>query len=362
MASKLSLTTFGENVFGEFVTNTQSINKYLASSSVGEVAVSSGDHHSVIRCRDLIFAVGSNFFGQLALGKSVKQADLNVIEYFNQHQIKVKNIICKYNQTFFLTDVGEVFVVGFNEECNLGFKSKESNIYDPTKVCGCLEGKVITKIAVGRYHCLMLDANHRVFVSGQQDKGQLFLTTSHRRTSNIIENDVMTKHAIDDIECGQFFSVAFSASQLKLFVGGVVAGSKKPLFEEYDLNELIGFNDNFPFPYISVSISCCNNCFIIRAFCEHKLFMEEDVFLKWDGTGMYELSDVVAKTIREQILRITTGPKAIAFVTNSGRIYLQEGEFPENKINPTLVFITVSHSSVLEALTEKGVIMITKTS
>ncbi|KAF0976368.1 hypothetical protein FDP41_004595 [Naegleria fowleri] len=362
MAYKLLITTIGENLYGELVNKRDVIHQHLASTALDDIEVSSGDHHLLIRCSDTIFAAGSNFFGQLALGQSVKQAELGIVNYFTSSNIKVKKIICKYNQTFFLTEKGEVFVVGFNEECNLGFKSKGCNIFDVTKVAGSVEGKIITKIGVGRYHCLLLDKDHRVYVAGQQDKGQLFLPTSQKRTSFITENEGLRKYSIDEIGCGQFFSVALSSSQLKILVCGMVAGSKKPLFEEYNFNELIGFSKDFSFPFISVSINCCNNYCVIRAFCEHKLFIDEDILLKWDGTGMYELSGSVAKCIREQILRITSGSKAVAFVTDSGRVYLQEEEFSENKISPTLVFATVSYSSVLEACTEKGVVMITKTS
>ncbi len=85
---------------------------------------------------------------------------------------KCKKILCKYKNTFILTETGEVYVLGSTERGVNGTGRKRENIEIP-ELIEDLKGKEIEEIAGGNNFCMVLDNQGRVYSWGLNNNGQL---------------------------------------------------------------------------------------------------------------------------------------------------------------------------------------------
>lgn len=84
----------------------------------------------------------------------------------------VKSISAGGHHTLFLTDKGHVFACGSSNHGQLGLKSKK-NRFVPTLVFS-LTNKLISKIAAGWRHSIVLTDSHDVYTTGLNQFGQLY--------------------------------------------------------------------------------------------------------------------------------------------------------------------------------------------
>jgi len=353
------LLSFGDKDEGQLFTNTLVVeDKTIEVGSI--VEVSCGNNHTFLRTSSAVFCCGNNFFGQLGLGKEVKEVQLQQHPFFKE-QVFPSKIFCRYHQSFIITRSGAVFCCGFNEESNLGVRLSErkGNVFSFTSVQGVSAFNIV-KIAIGSRHCLMLSDSKVVFVSGLQENGQLFLPTTSKRTTKITKHEVMSSFEIDDIACGQYYSVAVSTSRCKLFIGGMVNGGKKPIFEEYNIAELFGVDSELISNSLCFEAYCSNNYCLLRAYCSLNLFSEGDIILRWDGTTFLNISSDFSKILQEPIQRITPGPDCTAIITSSGKLFMlgENAVVSGTDYQPKLMLLSVSCPARLESFAKKGAIVV----
>ncbi|KAJ5075751.1 claret isoform a [Anaeramoeba ignava] len=103
------------------------------------------------------YGIGSNQFGQLGLKKSQKQSKKPILIMKNVSKIFSGN---SSKNVFLLNSNQELFVSGNNEYGQLGLEEsiKEENIYKLTKIRNIPKGKIID-IQCGYYHSIMLIEN-----------------------------------------------------------------------------------------------------------------------------------------------------------------------------------------------------------
>ena len=114
-----------------------------------------------------VFSVGYNEFGQLGLGHNTDQNELNKIP--NIPPIKI--ISCARTSSYLIDFEGNLWSFGDNEDGQLGH-GDETNIYTP-KIINTL--KNIQQISYGYsgYHFLAKNSQNQIFVTGNNDQGQL---------------------------------------------------------------------------------------------------------------------------------------------------------------------------------------------
>ncbi|KAL9649714.1 hypothetical protein ABK040_009529 [Willaertia magna] len=366
----------------EFSNGIGSSQELFQLSSISEVL--SGYYHTFIRTVDgNIYGVGSNFHGQLGLGKEIEQTnEFKKLNFFNENNLKVKNIYTKYLQTFFVTDKGKLFTCGYNEECNLGINkegTKKANIFDITQVKGSVNDLNIKKVGIGHYHVIILTEDSQVFVCGLQLHGALFLPTNNKRLTKLTKNENMSRRQIINVECGQYYSVAVSRDG-KFYVAGVISEVTRPIFEVYSITNMIPkllSCDTFEH-------TCCvsNDYFIlsVSALTEPgsgDLELKEKVFRWGDNSNensvpnvfLKEITNTVTQSLREPIRTIVNGPYHTLFITKGGRAFHmgRNNNSPQSLLNqsdsadkPELLLITTSFNvhQNLATCTKEGIILL----
>ena len=97
--------------------------------------------------------------------------------------LKIIQIQCGTHHTVFLSDNGQVFACGGNEDFECGFDSNEQAVLIPTKIGGVLDGIRVKQIAVGHGHNLCLGGDNRnVFAFGYNYHHQLGFETNENHS------------------------------------------------------------------------------------------------------------------------------------------------------------------------------------
>ncbi|EFC46637.1 predicted protein [Naegleria gruberi] len=359
-ASK-SLLVYGDNTDGQLLSDNKT---KLSSPKILQLpistidGISTGSSHTFIRQGSLLYCCGNNFFGQLGMCEVKKQCDFEIIDFFNKRSEPLRSVICGYNQTFFLTEQGKVYGCGFNEEGCLGI-IPNSNVYNITEV-KIPGGKSIQKIAIGMYHVLMLSDDDQLMVSGLQNQGQLFLDTKTKNQKALIINKEMSVKELQEIGCGQYYSIAFS-KKLKIFVSGVLNGGNTPVFLEFDLNKEFGFSMENSLPLLTCSLICCDDWFLVRSSCEFNLFLEKDYFFKWVDGKVKDVTICFNNKINEEVVRVCNSRKVMALTSKSGKLFYltnSDKEIVGLANEPSLFFISVSHPFLNESLLDDGLLAV----
>lgn len=121
---------------------------------------------------------------------------------------KAKKVLCKYNNTFILTQEGEVLVLGSVEKGINGTGRKRDDIEKPEKIEE-LKNKKIIDISAGNNFCIALDENGKLYSWGLNNYGQLGEGDSYV-VSKPVNIDALNHHKIIKISCGENFSMALS--------------------------------------------------------------------------------------------------------------------------------------------------------
>lgn len=135
------------------------------------VQIASGGFHCLtLTCSGTIFGWGKNNFGQLGLGDCERKVYPTLLK--NMRNQKVQYISCGQDHSVMLTLEGGVFTCGLGADGQLGH-NQHSNELNPRKVFEIM-GKRVTQIACGRHHTLAFDASQgRLFSFGLGNCGQL---------------------------------------------------------------------------------------------------------------------------------------------------------------------------------------------
>lgn len=155
--------------------------------------VSCGYNHSFILKKDgTVWACGTNGSGQLGLNSTTdKKVFTKVTTNINND---VKQVYCKYNQTFVIKNDNSLWACGLNSSGQLGL-GDTTNKTTFTKVT-----TDVKQVACGTNHVFVLKNDGTVYACGYNSYGQLGLGDSDERTS-------LTKVNIDnvkEIHCGEY--------------------------------------------------------------------------------------------------------------------------------------------------------------
>jgi alpha-tubulin suppressor-like RCC1 family protein len=123
-----------------------------------------------------VYGFGDNSSGQLGLGKEEFAKYPKEIDVNNKKIIKIS---AGYKHSLFLTDDGEIYGTGINEDGQLGLKyAKGCKKITQIMPYGC---KDIIDISAGLNHSLFATKDGRVFATGANDWGQLGLGHEYSR-------------------------------------------------------------------------------------------------------------------------------------------------------------------------------------
>jgi alpha-tubulin suppressor-like RCC1 family protein len=143
----------------------------LSVKKVVDLATGTGCNHTLALCDDhTVFAWGCNARGQLGLTHNNHCMTPQQIPYLSDE--KIEKIFCGGNgngASFALTDSGDLFSFGWNENGQLGHG--DTNDRNAPQQVIRLEG--VEQVAAGGHHTLVLDRRGRVFSFGGNKFGQL---------------------------------------------------------------------------------------------------------------------------------------------------------------------------------------------
>jgi alpha-tubulin suppressor-like RCC1 family protein len=114
-----------------------------------------------------IYSYGKGTFGKLGHNNYNSYKEPKCIEYFKQHQIKCKKIVCGYAHTFLITDKNELFTWGAGDNGRLGLGDNRDRL-SPC-IVETLKGKNIKKVCAGSIHSCVLTYNGQVYSWGDQE-------------------------------------------------------------------------------------------------------------------------------------------------------------------------------------------------
>ena len=190
----------GEAGNGEYATR---VTYGKANNMNNIIDITVGKSHIIaLRSDGIVFATGSNLYGQLGLGNK------NLSKTNEYKKLALKNIAyieAGENSSAALTADGRVYIWGSNVYGQLGTNDKQERV-SPEMVRNIAN---IREISLGKTHSTVRDGNGAIYgvgynVEGQQGRGDTTNTTTYIRTSQI--EDVI------DISSGNTYTVALKSN------------------------------------------------------------------------------------------------------------------------------------------------------
>ncbi|CAJ0560958.1 unnamed protein product, partial [Mesorhabditis spiculigera] len=135
------------------------------------IHIACGGHHSAaLSDRGELFCWGLNSSGQLGIGSTINQ---DTPRQSNLHHRVIKDVACGHNFTLALTENGEVFAWGYNENGQVGCGNVSTQVSPVLVETLSISNTVISQIACGYAHSLALCDEGRLWVWGSNGCGQL---------------------------------------------------------------------------------------------------------------------------------------------------------------------------------------------
>ncbi|OQR74148.1 putative E3 ubiquitin-protein ligase HERC4-like [Tropilaelaps mercedesae] len=179
--------------------------------------VASGRNHTlVLTDNGHVYSCGTNNHGQLGRqGTNVRRPER--VPALSQH--KIVQVTCGEQHSMALSEAGQVFVWGANNNGQLGDpNAKTSDIRGQPSIVKKL-GSATVQIASGGSHCLALADNGTVFAWGSNHSGQLGLGISGNIQNTPQEIVSLQGVPLSQIACGGQHSMALSKSGTLLVWG-----------------------------------------------------------------------------------------------------------------------------------------------
>ena len=126
------------------------------------VEITCGNDHSIcITASGEVYSWGLGTNGQLGHGDKLSQKIPKLISYFSNNKKTAKSISAGKNNSFVLTDDGEVYSFGFGENGELGHGDLRS--YSTPMLILTLRDEIIIDLSSGASHSLILTQNFGTF-------------------------------------------------------------------------------------------------------------------------------------------------------------------------------------------------------
>ncbi|XP_038050158.1 RCC1 and BTB domain-containing protein 1-like [Patiria miniata] len=182
----------------------------LCGKGVTLMAFGSGPHVVVATDSGELYSWGHNGYCQLGNG-TTSQSPERMAPCLISSSLggcMISQVACGSHHTLLLTDKGEVFAWGYNN-CGQVGSGATANINAPRKVSSLLSGKRITALACGQTSSLALVDNGEVYGWGYNGNGQLGLGNNVNQPSPCRVSS-LSGVVISQITCGYAHSMALS--------------------------------------------------------------------------------------------------------------------------------------------------------
>lgn len=161
----------------------------------------------------VIFGWGSDQFGQLAVGLTVKIRSPILITSGGSLTAKtIRKTAFGYEHTLFIASDGLIYAAGQNgyRQLGNGATAAASAPLATGPSGGVLEGKTFTAVAAGIYHSLALDSAGKVYSWGYNGQGQLGIGSTVSSDPTLVAGILATK-TIVAIAAGGYHSIALDS-------------------------------------------------------------------------------------------------------------------------------------------------------
>jgi alpha-tubulin suppressor-like RCC1 family protein len=175
-----------------------------------------------------VYAAGDNDYGQLGVGDTNNHAVFTEVSSLNGKKITV--IAAEAFRSLALSHEGKVYAAGNNDNRQLGL----SDTYDHNVFTEVLNLSGITAIAADILHSLALSHEGKVYAVGENDRGQLGLGDNTNRNT-FTEVPFLSDKNITTVAVGAFHSFALS-HEGKIYVVGENDRGQLGLGDTYDRN------------------------------------------------------------------------------------------------------------------------------
>ncbi|KAJ3429631.1 regulator of chromosome condensation [Anaeramoeba flamelloides] len=327
----------------------------------------------------LVYSMGKNNNGQLALGNNIESTEPKLVEYFVTKKLEIEDAVMGYSQSYFLCTDGQMFSCGYGQNGALGnggttsvniperIDQKVQAIYAGTDAEGCiyqkqdntwwgfgkngdgqlgisnttnqttptkipfLNEKNVIKVGVSLDHTLALvneNNKNTLYATGKKDRNGLtqnanvFKEITQLKDENVIDFSVGCWHSFVQTESGKFFCWGDgSYGQC-----GILTMQKQPLPTELKVK---GIENPMNYQIICGS----NSCFIFKKL--QTPMIEDFINLLKSGEG----GDVVFRGLEET--KITAHKLLIECRTNKPIQKVEETltQFSEESINAFLKWV-----------------------
>ncbi|KAL1117573.1 hypothetical protein AAG570_003888 [Ranatra chinensis] len=188
-------------------------------------AISCGKNHTlVVTLSGEVYSCGNNDHNQL--GHNKPRTKLHPVEGLEAY--RVKNVSCGENFSMALSEWGQVFTWGGNTLSQLGADTGEETLSKP-KIVKKLATVIVVQVACGYNHCLALTNKGELYTWGSNENGQLGLGLKDKSVREPSLVSSLIGLPISLIACGASHSFAVSRS-------GAVYGWGRNRFGQLGLN------------------------------------------------------------------------------------------------------------------------------
>eukprot|EP01065_Artemidia_motanka_P001680 TRINITY_DN1076_c4_g1_i1.p1 TRINITY_DN1076_c4_g1~~TRINITY_DN1076_c4_g1_i1.p1 ORF type:complete len:1793 (+),score=600.34 TRINITY_DN1076_c4_g1_i1:79-5379(+) len=208
------LLVTGKNANGQLgLGHTEDQTELVPVSGVSNVvSVHAGAHHCFLCLADgTLLVTGCNDDGQLGTGTTDGLDTFSVASSLHGH--RAVEAACGGNHSLVVTDEGQVFAAGQNQDGQLGLGHRTSQIY--FELVRSLDGVHVTGARCGGFHSFVVTADGEVYAAGRGDEGQLGGLSS-QLLFTLIDN---LGRGAQDIACGWAFSVCVMRDDMVYMCG-----------------------------------------------------------------------------------------------------------------------------------------------
>lgn len=180
------------------------------------VQISCGESHTVFLLENgVVFAEGDNGYGQLGIDSTVDSGPNEVLELRGIH---VSRIATGSWHSFAITTSGRVYGWGKNDKGQLGLGDETTR--DTPTLLSLLSSQVVSDIAAGNNHSVVLTVDGGVFTFGDSSKGQLGHGTTGNTEVNPKKVAELMGSEVTQIVCGKNHTLAYTSGSSNVFAWG----------------------------------------------------------------------------------------------------------------------------------------------
>lgn len=267
-----------------------------------------------------LYTFGGNHFGQLGIGNSY---NIRSTPTLVKTKDKINSVSCGYNFTGIVDDNGKLWTFGNNDNLQLGLGSNirrdiPVHVKDSVETSKHESSPIpkVKMISCGHDHSAFIDVNENLWVSGNNDYGQLGLRTDEiAEVSKPIMNKDVGK--IKMVSCGDNFTAIINMKgELYTF------GFQGDFFD-------LGLMDKRKL-YIPTKIKTTGKVKMVSCGYDHVAFITKKGELytfginRWEqlGRGNQENSKIPVRIpIKEKVNMISCGTEFTSVIDKKGNLY-----------------------------------------